>query len=134
MIAGQLRLRAAPVRTAGAALAAATTLWFFDPNTRGIPLCPLHALTGLWCPFCGSTRASHALIHADPAAALHHNALFVMALPLLALLWWRWFWAPDSRPAARPLPRPVFWAGLVLVLAFGVLRNLAVGRWLAPPV
>ncbi len=133
MIAEQLRLRAAPVRTAGAALAAAVALWFFDPNTRGIPLCPLHALTGLWCPLCGSTRASHALVHADPGAALHHNALFVAALPVLALLWWRWFRAPVPRPAARPLPRPVFWAVVVLVVAFGVLRNLPAGHWLAPP-
>lgn len=134
MIAAErLRLRAAPVRTAGAALAAATALWFFDPNTYRIPLCPLHALTGLWCPFCGSTRAGHALIHAEPAAALHHNALFVAALPLLALLWWRWLRSPAPRPAAGPLPRPVFWAGIVLLLAFGVLRNLPVGGWLAPP-
>lgn len=133
MIAGRLRLRAAPVLTAGAALAAAAALWLFDPNAHRIPLCPLHAMTGLWCPFCGSTRASHALIHAEPAAALHHNALFVAALPLLALLWWRWLRSPAPRPAARPLPRPVLWAGIALVLAFGVLRNLPMGRWLAPP-
>ncbi|MEO6500303.1 MAG: DUF2752 domain-containing protein [Jatrophihabitantaceae bacterium] len=118
---------------AGAALAAATALWFFDPNTRGIPLCPLHAMTGLWCPFCGSTRASYALIHAQPTAALRDNALFVAALPLLALLWWRSVRSPVPRSATRPLPRPVFWAGIALVLAFGVLRNLPVGRWLAPP-
>lgn len=133
MIAGQLRLRAAPVLTAGAALAAATALWFLDPTTRRIPLCPLHAMTGLWCPLCGSTRASHALIHAEPAAALQYNALFVAALPLLALLWWRWLRSPVARPAAPALPRPVFWTGIALVLAFGVLRNLPMGSWLAPP-
>ncbi|WP_408666325.1 DUF2752 domain-containing protein [Jatrophihabitans sp.] len=118
---------------AGAALAAGAALWFVDPSTRGIPLCPLHAMTGLWCPFCGSTRASHALIHAELANALRYNALFVAALPLLAPLWWRRLRSPDPRPAARPLPRPVFWAGIALVLAFGVVRNLGVGRWLAPP-
>ncbi|MDQ1721163.1 MAG: hypothetical protein QOI26_897 [Pseudonocardiales bacterium] len=133
MIAEQLRLRAAPVLAAGAAFAASTALWFFDPTTHRVPLCPLHAMTGLWCPFCGCTRASRALIHAQPATALHDNALFVAALPLLALFWWRWLRPPDSRLAARPLPRPVFWAGIALVLAFGVVRNLAMGRWLAPP-
>jgi hypothetical protein len=107
-------------------------LWFLDPNTHRVPLCPLHELTGLWCPFCGCTRASHALLHAQPATALTDNALFVVALPLLAVFWWRWF-VSDPGLAARPLPRPVLWAGLALLLAFGVLRNLPQGRWLAPP-
>ena len=133
MITGHLRIRAVPTLTAGAALAAATALWFFDPAAHRIPLCPLHAMTGLWCPFCGCTRASHALIHAEPATALRDNALFVAALPVLAVLWWRWWSSPDPRPATRPLPRPVFWVGVGVVLAFGVLRNLPQGRWLAPP-
>ncbi len=104
-------------------------LWFVDPNTHRLPLCPLHELTGLWCPFCGSTRASYALLHGQLNTALHDNALFVAALPLLVVLGWRW-----RSSALRPLPRPVFWAGLAVVLAFGVIRNLPAGRWLAPPV
>jgi hypothetical protein len=104
-------------------------LWLVDPNTHRIPLCPLHAMTGLWCPFCGTTRAAYALLHAQPALALHDNALFVAALPLFVLFWWRQRFA-----AARPLPRLVMWAGVVLVLAFAVVRNLPQGSWLAPPV
>ena len=127
MTARQARLRAVPVRVTGAALAAAAVLWFVDPATRRVPLCPLHEITGLWCPFCGCTRAAHALIHAQPAAALQYNALFVAALPLLALGWWR-FRSAESRPA----PRPVVWVAIALVLAFGVLRNLPPFRWLAP--
>lgn len=133
MTVGKAKLRAVPVRVTGAALAAAVTLWFVDPNTRRLPLCPLHALTGLWCPLCGCTRAAHALVHAQPATALHDNALFVAALPVLAMLWWRWFSSPNGRPTSRPLPRPVVWAGIGLVLAFGVVRNLPQGGWLAPP-
>lgn len=86
-------------------------------------------MTGLWCPLCGSTRASFALAHAQPMAALHANALFVAALPVLAVLGWRRLGPADQ----RPLPRPVAWAAIVLVLAFGVFRNLPQGRWLAPP-
>jgi hypothetical protein len=130
VLAARLGSRAAPARTAGAALAAAAALWFVDPNTRRVPLCPLHAMTGLWCPFCGCTRAVHALVHADLGTALRDNALFVATLPLLVLLWWRWWQAPS---AVRPLPRPLFWGVVALVLAFGVLRNLPPGRWLAPP-
>jgi len=130
VLTGRLRPRAAPVRLAGAVLAAAAALWLFDPNTHPIPLCPLHAMTGLWCPFCGSTRAGHALLHAHLVTALHDNALVVIALPVLALWWWR---SAASQQLARRLPRPVFWAGAVLALAFGVVRNLAIARGLAPP-
>ena len=87
-------------------------------------------MTGLWCPLCGSTRAGHALLHADPVTALRDNALFVLALPVLAGLWWH---RRAAGPAARPLPRPVGWAVLLAGLAFGVLRNLPPGHWLAPP-
>lgn len=121
--------RAAPARAAGTAFAAATVSWFVDPDAHRIPLCPLHAMTGLWCPFCGCTRAVHALVHADLGTAVRDNALFVAALPLLLLLWLRWWQAPS---ATRQLPRPLFWGAATLILAFGVLRNLPPGHWLAP--
>jgi hypothetical protein len=85
-------------------------------------------MTGLWCPLCGSTRAAYALLHADPVTALHDNALFALTLPMLVVLfcWRRW------RPAAA-IPPALLWAALVVALAFGVLRNLGPGSWLAPP-
>ncbi|MEO9236781.1 MAG: DUF2752 domain-containing protein [Jatrophihabitantaceae bacterium] len=105
-------------------------LYLFNPNTSRIPLCPLHAMTGLWCPLCGVTRASHALLHGQLGTALQDNLLFVLALPLLALAWWRW---TSPAGASRLLPRPVLASLLLLGVIFGVLRNLPVGSWLAPP-
>lgn len=127
MLTDRLRARAASALGAGAALLVGGVLWLVDPSRHRIPLCPLHALTGLWCPLCGSTRAVHALLHADLATAVADNALFVLALPVLAGLWWR------RRTSGRGLPRPVWWAVVVVVLAFGVFRNLPAGSWLAPP-
>jgi len=126
-LADRFRTRAAPALPAGAALLVAAVLWFVDPNSHRIPLCPLHAMTGLWCPLCGCTRAAHALLHADPVAAVADNALFVLALPVLIGLWWRW------RTSGAGLSRPLWWAAVVVALAFGVLRNLPPGRLLAPP-
>jgi Protein of unknown function (DUF2752) len=127
------RLRSATPRVSAlAAVASLSALYFVDPDSNRLPLCPLHAFTGLWCPLCGATRASYQLLHGNLATALHDNALYVGALPLLAVLWWRWLHAPGSHPGGRLLPRPVFWAGVVLAVAFGILRNLAVGRGLAP--
>jgi hypothetical protein len=128
----QLR-RVAPALTAGAVLLALPALYLVDPNTTHVPMCPLHAATGLWCPLCGATRATHALLHGDLATALHDNLLFVAVLPLVLLAWWRWA-GRGQRPDHRPLlPRPVFVAVLVLAIVFAVLRNLPVGDWLAPP-
>jgi hypothetical protein len=83
-----------------------------------VPLCPTHALLGIDCPACGSTRAVHSLLTGDLVGAASHNVLLVAALPLLAL------WTLSRRPLVVPrwgLP------ALVVVLAtFTVARNLAV--------
>jgi hypothetical protein len=41
-----------------------------DPDRRDIPLCPLHAMTGLLCPLCGGLRAVNHLAHGHLGAAL----------------------------------------------------------------
>lgn len=90
--------------------------------------CPLLALTGLNCPFCGGTRATFALLRGDVGAALDLNALWVLSIPLLA-----WFVLARLLPAVRQRRWPSFAisavaarrVGLVLV-AFAVIRNLPV--------
>lgn len=69
---------------AGAALLCLYAL--VDPATAWwMPKCPLYFLTGLQCPGCGSQRAIHALLHGDLSAAMGHNALLVVMLPLLSV-------------------------------------------------
>src|SRR6266513_4699752 len=59
-------------------------LFFFSPSQYPFyPRCPLHAMTGLHCPGCGSLRAVHSLLHGDIGAALHFNALLILSLPFL---------------------------------------------------
>ena len=66
------------------AVVGAATLFLFDPSTSAFyPPCPFHALTGLWCPGCGSTRTAHALLHGDFVAAFGFNPMMVLALPYL---------------------------------------------------
>ncbi len=127
---GAERLRPSAVAAVAGAFAV-SGLYLVNPNSTHLPLCPLHAMTGLCCPLCGATRASWALLHGHPVTALHDNALYVLALPLLLLIGcWRL-----ARPAGaqRALPRPIWWGLLVGALAFGIVRNLPAGSWLAPP-
>ncbi|KAF1712619.1 hypothetical protein CSC70_03720 [Pseudoxanthomonas kalamensis DSM 18571] len=97
-----------------------------DPNAQGslLPECPFHALTGLYCPGCGSTRCLHALTQLDVLQALTMNPLLTLALPFIALMALN---AAGVRlrpldPLIRVLAKPQLW--LVLLLGFAVLRNL----------
>lgn len=102
-----------------------------DPTERHVPLCALHATTGLDCPFCGGLRAVQDLVHGDVVAAAGHNLLFVTSLPLLAFAWVRW-WHDRRRGDTGRLDLPA-WTGpaaLALLLVFGIARNLPALAWL----
>jgi hypothetical protein len=124
------------IALAAAAAAVAPVLWRIDPNAPGsvLPPCPFHALSGLYCPGCGSTRALHALLHGDLAQAMAMNPLLVPALPVLAAMALNAAgWMPrGSEPLWRALAKPKPW--LWLLLGYAVLRNLPwmPFAWLAP--
>ena len=105
-----------------------------DPNSAGhYPTCPFLALTGWWCPGCGSLRAVHALAHGDVGTALARNSFAVVALAGLLVgyaVWVRRRWRGEPRTTAAP---PWLLYGLLaLVLVFWVVRNLPGMTWLSP--
>ena len=128
----RLLLVALPV---GAGLTAA---WWIDPRQVHVPLCTFHELTGLHCPGCGATRATHELLHGRIGAALTDNALWVLASPLAVYLG---ISEMVRQVRGRPLPTRLLRAPWLLIAAavvavlFGVLRNVPVVplTWLAPP-
>src|ERR1700743_2055126 len=78
--------RAQIVLTACACAGASIFVYAVDPSRHAVyPQCLLYQTTGIYCAGCGATRAIHALLHGRVVEALHDNALFVAALPLL--LW-----------------------------------------------
>lgn len=120
----------APVATAVGVIAATAFIRAVDPNEPGhYPLCPTMALFGIDCPGCGGLRATHALAHGDVAAALDHNALFVVLVPVLVAAWGVWVYRAwtGATPAltrrrevvARTAPMIV----LIVVMVFAVVRN-----------
>ncbi|WP_211348917.1 DUF2752 domain-containing protein [Nocardioides litoris] len=121
--------------TAAAATAAGAVLFAVDPNEPGhYPTCPFLALTGAWCPGCGSLRALHDLVHLDLAGAAARNPLALVGVVLLALAWVCWALRTAGRNAPHPVqvPAPWIWAFLAAVVAFGVLRNVPGWTWLSP--
>ncbi len=73
-----------------AALALLALLYFHSPESPGSrwPRCLFHALTGLYCPGCGGTRALYWLLHGEFFRSLRYNLLLLpMGGYLLGLLW-----------------------------------------------
>lgn len=124
----------APLATGAAVGAAWLAVAALGP-ARAMPLpCPLLAFTGLACPFCGGTHAAYALAHGDVVAAASHNALVVLAAPVLAAVWTRWLVRRirgEPVPMLAPSNRTVLIVSAGLLL-FAVVRNLPFGGALAP--
>jgi hypothetical protein len=99
----------------------------FDPATSGIfPPCPLHYLTGLYCPGCGSLRAIHQLLQGHLREAWAMNPLTIILLPFLAyglaseaLFHLRGHRLPEVQLSAAWIH--VLYAAIIL---FGITRNL----------
>ena len=106
-------------------------LYQVDPHKAGgYPSCPFFALTGLYCPGCGSLRAMFCLLHGHFTAASTRNVLALILLPIAAYsavldatggqrlrLW-------NRQLPLKPLP---FWtphAVLVIVILYWLARNL----------
>ena len=118
---------------------AVAAVYAVNPARAAVPLCLVHAFTGLHCPGCGMTRALHALLHGDVALALRSNALLFVALPLLAYLFAAEWFKALRRKAVLPtgnVPKALWVSVLALALVFCVLRNLPVEPfiWWVPPV
>lgn len=135
--AGEIRRRGAlsfaAVTVAG--LAATAVVATVSPEESGhYPTCPFLAVTGLYCPGCGSLRTVHALAHGDLATAWDRNPLAVLLLPLVLVAWAAWGLRLLGRRAWHPsrVPARWIWALLVVVLAYWVARNVPGWTWLSP--
>lgn len=111
----------------------------FDPfEDRGALGCPLHELTGLLCPACGTTRAWWLLAHGDLAGGMRSNALLLPVVLWVVAHWAAGNWPDRTRfvptwvrsPSAIPLRW--FYAIGAVVAAFTILRNVPALDWLAP--
>jgi hypothetical protein len=112
------------------AAACLAALYGFPPDQyRLYPKCLLYSWTGWQCPGCGGLRAAHQLLHGHLAAAFQLNPLAVLLLPVAALAGLaQLLRVATGRDWLRSFRRPLCgWLLLVLILGFGILRNLQFG-------
>jgi hypothetical protein len=92
------------------------------------PICPLFTATGFACPGCGLTRAFHALFSGDVIPALDFNFLLPVWAVILA-----WVFVSLLLLAVRgrglrmwPAAPRFLWSFMIVLVGFGVLRNIPV--------
>jgi len=104
-----------------------SVVYLLDPGASDLyPPCPFLALTGLYCPGCGTLRALHQLTLGHPVAALDLNPLMVLLLTFVAyFLASHAMLALTGRPLRGFFVRPgLIWGLLGVVLVYGILRNV----------
>ncbi len=107
-----------------AAISATLLHYLVDPvRAAWFPPCPLHRLTGLDCPGCGSARGLHALLHGHVAAALDYNLLLIPGMLFTSLgIYSRFSGSGAGLWSRLDKPSVVLW----VVVAFWVLRNIPI--------
>lgn len=98
--------------------------------------CLFHQVTGWYCPGCGVTRMLLALLQFNFVQAFYANPLLLMLLPDAALLGLNYLYALSLNQRHRAwfyrVPNWVWLGLIVLMLSFGMLRNLPALSFLAP--
>lgn len=112
------------LRTASAAVVAAVGAWVlytFPPTAYTFyPRCIFFTLTGLQCPGCGITRASHHLLHGRFEEAFRLNPMLFVLLALVL------YSAPTFLRGKYPefLTKPWFaWGAFFVLASYWVVRN-----------
>lgn len=132
--AGRLHPVLWPVLAAGLAAAVCGYVAEVDPGVSGhYPTCPFLAVTGYYCPGCGTLRAIHALTHGHLGQAFGYNALSMTMVPVLAYWWVTWvIRAVRGQPRPEPKHPRLIWGLAAVIMVFWVVRNLPFGSFLAP--
>jgi hypothetical protein len=124
-----------PVSVFAGVAAATLALHVRDPHiSHSYGVCPLYALTGLYCPGCGGLRGVNDLTDGHLGQAASSNLLMVLAIPFAVALFGRWAyasWTGRDAPAIPTMPVAARWGLVLVVVVFTVARNLP-GSWLAP--
>lgn len=131
--------RAGAIASGCALAAGAVLVAVHDPADAGsrFPACVFRSVTGLWCPGCGLTRATHHLLNGDVAATISLNVFTPFVLFAIVMAWWVWLRRSFGHPTRNLVDRAPRWFGpslLALFIVYGVVRNIPIAPFssLAP--
>lgn len=108
-------------------LALATIYVFINPSEVDfLPKCPFYFFTGLYCPGCGSQRATHQFLNFNFLGVLQQNLLFVIGLFIvgyhLIILAINTFFKKNIYNYLYHPKTPIIL--LIFIIFFWILRNI----------
>ena len=96
--------------------------------------CVFHIVTGLYCPGCGVTRFAVSLLHFDFRSAASQNLALAGLLPFWLIYGAFYIFLPEKL-GDRTKPFKILTIGsVVLLVVFGILRNIPFFSFLAPSI
>ncbi len=100
---------------------------------KGFP-CIFHKITGLYCPGCGITRMFISIFKLNIYQAFRYNPLvFILLIICLFYLLIDALKYKISKTHIE-LPKSVYIVLLIIVIGFGILRNIPLFSYLAPTI
>lgn len=98
-----------------------------DPNKADfMPKCPFYALTGIYCPGCGSQRATHQLLNFNIVGVLQQNVLYFISLLViiyhLTIRGFNLFYKKNIYNYIYHPKTPKY--VLIVIVSFWILRNI----------
>lgn len=110
---------------------------FISTNYNMGLMCVFNKITGLYCPGCGMTRAVFSMMDLEFYQAFRYNIFSIMLLPVLIIYFvgeiYGWLFSRKN-PIDTKIPK-LFWIIIVvLMLMYGILRNISMFYFLAPTI
>lgn len=125
------------VIAAAAVFAAAALLYLYftgEGDGAGIP-CMFHQITGFYCSGCGASRALRSILHLDFYRAFRYNAIFTLALPLIAVYFGALILSYikfGKDKISSQIQMKFVWIFIISAIIYGILRNIPEFSFLAP--
>jgi hypothetical protein len=96
--------------------------------------CPIHFITGLYCPGCGITRMLFSMIKLDFYQAFRYNPLMFISTPFILFLFINNIYSiyKNKKSLVKKIPNSIWYILLIITILFGILRNII--TYLAPTV
>ena len=96
-------------------------------NLTGIYIeCPIHKLTGLYCPGCGLTRMIRSIFQLDFYQAFRYNQLIFISLPFIIFLFINDLYSEfkGKKSLYKKIPNYIWIILIVITILYGILRNI----------
>lgn len=98
--------------------------------------CYFYKLTGFYCPGCGMTRAIYNIVTLNFTDCFHNNLLVILLIPLLLYYLFclvkNYLLTGKIISLDRVFPRFLIIIILIIVIVYGILRNIDFFSWMKP--